>query len=197
MRELNNITVFCGAGAGRKEIYVESAYNLGKFLAEENIGLVYGGGATGMMGAVAEGTLDAGGHVIGVIPQFLVDREVAHERVQDMQIVRTMHERKALLEEQGDGIIMMPGGAGTLEEFFEVFTWAQLGLHDKPIGILNVNGFFDGLIEVIRNLIRDGFLEERYEALIMVETDASELLKKFKEFTPLPTRTYEDIQKLN
>lgn len=197
MRELKNITVFCGAGSGKDPAYIESALQLGKFLAKQNIGLVYGAGATGMMGAVADGALSSNGYVKGIIPQFLVDREVAHADISETIIVNTMHERKAMLEEAGDGIIMLPGGAGTLEEFFEVFTWGQLGLHDKPIGILNVNGYFDELLKTIDKLIEEGFLESRFKELFQVETSAEKLLEEFKTFTPLSTRTYEDIQNLN
>ena len=197
MRAFKNITVFCGAGSGKDPSYIKSAVQLGKFLAENNIGLVYGAGATGMMGAVADGALSANGYVKGIIPQFLVDREVAHPDISETIIVKTMHERKAMLEEHGDGIIMLPGGAGTLEEFFEAFTWGQLGLHDKPIGILNVNGYYDELLKTIDKLIDEGFLEERFKALIQVETSAEKLLEEFRAFTPLSTRTYEDIQNLN
>ncbi len=197
MREIKNITVFCGAGSGKSPVYVEAAVSLGKYLAEQNIGLVYGGGATGMMGAVADGAVSGNGYVKGIIPQFLVDREVAHDGVTDMVIVETMHERKALLEEEGDGIIMLPGGAGTLEEFFEVFTWGQLGLHEKPIGILNVNGYFDELLKAMDKLITEGFLEERFKELVQVETSHEKLLDGFKNFTPLSIRTYEDIKDLN
>lgn len=197
MNDIKNITVFCGAGSGTKPEYKESAINLGNFLATNNIGLVYGGGATGMMGAVADGAISNGGYVKGIIPQFLIDREVAHEDVNEMIIVETMHERKAALEEDADAIIMLPGGAGTLEEFFEIFTWGQLGLHDKPIGILNVAGYFDELIALMEKLIHEGFLEARFRDLVQVETDPAQLLEGFKTFTPLSTRTYEDIKDLD
>lgn len=197
MIDIKNITVFCGAGSGIKPEYKESALNLGKFLATNNIGVVYGGGATGMMGAVADGAISNGGYVKGIIPQFLIDREVAHEDVSEMIIVETMHERKAALEEHGDAIIMLPGGAGTLEEFFEIFTWGQLGLHDKPIGILNVSGYFDELTALMEKLIHEGFLEERFRDLVQVETELSRLLEGLKTFTPLSTRTYEDIKDLD
>lgn len=197
MRDIKNITVFCGAGAGQRSEYKESALNLGKVLASQNIGLVYGGGATGMMGAVADGAISSGGYVKGIIPQFLIDREVAHDGVDEMIIVETMHERKAALEEEGDGIIMLPGGAGTLEEFFEIFTWGQLGLHEKPIGILNIAGYFDELIALLEKLIQEGFLEARFRNLVQIETDPNRLLEGFKTFTPLSTRTYEDIKDLD
>lgn len=197
MNEIKNITIFCGAGAGQKPEYKQSALDLGKFLASHNIGVVYGGGATGMMGAVADGAISNGGYVKGIIPQFLIDREVAHDGVDEMIIVETMHERKAALEAHGDGIIMLPGGAGTLEEFFEIFTWGQLGLHEKPIGILNVAGYFDELIVLMEKLIDEGFLEARFRNLVQVETDPARLLEGFKTFKPLSTRTYEDIKDLD
>ena len=186
--EIKNITVFCGARTGNDPIYIKSAYELGEHLAKSGIGLVYGGGAVGLMGAVANGALDNGGKVTGVIPQFLVDREMAHEKVQHMEIVQTMHKRKELMEALGDAVISLPGGAGTLEEFFEVFTWGQIGL-------LNAGGFYDELLRLFGKLIDEGFLDEKYMGQLFAGQSGSELLLKFKGFTPVEVRTYDDIKR--
>ncbi|WP_017547824.1 TIGR00730 family Rossman fold protein [Salinicoccus carnicancri] len=193
--EIKNITVFCGARTGNDPIYIKSAYELGAYLAKSGIGVVYGGGAVGLMGAVADGALDNGGKVTGVIPQFLVDREMAHEKVQHMEVVQTMHKRKELMEALGDAVISLPGGAGTLEEFFEVFTWGQIGLHEKPIGLLNAGGFYDELLRLFGKLIDEGFLHEKYMGQLFAGQSGSELLLKFKGFTPVEVRTYDDIKR--
>ena len=191
---VKKITVFCGAKTGKNENYEKAAYKLGADAAKKNLTVVYGGGATGLMGAVANGALSEDGRVTGVIPQFLVDREVAHPGVRDMRIVQSMHQRKLELEAEGDAIIMMPGGAGTLEEFFEVFTWGQLGLHEKPIGILNVDGYFDGLITVIHKSIEEGFLEERYLDMLFIHDNLDDILAGFETYIPVKVRTYEDLK---
>lgn len=192
--EINKITVFCGAKSGNNKNYEDATYKLGQDCADKGLTVVYGGGATGLMGALAKGALSKNGQVIGVIPQFLVDREVAHPGVQDMRIVQTMHQRKLELESAGDAIIMLPGGAGTLEEFFEVFTWGQLGLHSKPIGILNIDGYFDALKVVIDQAISEGFLEERYLDMLFISDNLDDILARFETFTPVAVRTYEDLK---
>src|SRR5699024_5787300 len=151
---VQSLTIYCGAKSGNNPNFKKAAYQVGIDAARLNKTIVYGGGATGLMGAVADGALSEKGKVIGVMPRILNDQE--------MRMVETMHERKMELEQLGDAIIMLPGGAGTLEEFFEVFTWGQIGLHQKPIGILNVDGYFDHLKALIINAINAGFLEERY-----------------------------------
>ncbi|SFK84629.1 TIGR00730 family Rossman fold protein [Salinicoccus halodurans] len=193
--EIKQITVFCGARTGRNPLYEKSAYELGAFLADRGIGVVYGGGAVGLMGAVANGALEHGGEVTGVIPQFLVDREMAHPKVQHMEIVQTMHKRKEMMEELGDAIISLPGGAGTLEEFFEVFTWGQIGLHKKPIGLLNVNDFYDELLQLFRKLIDEGFLQEKYLNQLFTGGNGTEILEKFNSFTPVEIRTYDNMKR--
>ncbi len=193
--EMKNITVFCGARTGSNPLYEKRAYELGAFLAEQGIGIVYGGGAVGLMGAVANGALDQGGKVTGVIPQFLVDREMAHPKIQHMEIVQTMHKRKEMMEELGDAIISLPGGAGTLEEFFEMFTWGQIGLHQKPIGLLNINDFYDDLLEFLGKLIKEGFLQEKYMDQLFTGSDGKEILEKFNAFTPVEVRTYDEIKR--
>lgn len=191
---VNKLTVFCGAKTGNNENFETATYKLGQDCAEKGLTVVYGGGATGLMGALANGALSKDGHVTGVIPQFLVDREVAHPAVQDMRVVQSMHQRKLVLESEGDAIIMLPGGAGTLEEFFEVFTWGQLGLHEKPIGILNIDGYFDPLKKVIDNAIKEGFLEKRYLDMLFISNNLDDILLGFESFTPVPIRTYEDLK---
>lgn len=189
--KINNITIFCGANTGTDPIYEESAYALGQLLAEKEIGITFGGGAVGLMGAVADGALSKGGTVTGVIPQFLVDREMAHPEVQHMEVVESMHERKARMETLGDAIITLPGGAGTMEEFFEMFTWGQIGLQKKPIGLLDVNNFFDALTGLFEKLIEEGFLDEKYMGQLFIGDDANEILKSFEVYKPVETRTYE------
>ena len=189
--KINNIIIFCGANTGTDPIYEESAYALGQLLAEKEIGITFGGGAVGLMGAVADGALSKGGTVTGVIPQFLVDREMAHPEVQHMEVVESMHERKARMETLGDAIITLPGGAGTMEEFFEMFTWGQIGLQKKPIGLLDVNNFFDALTGLFEKLIEEGFLDEKYMGQLFIGDDANEILKSFEVYKPVETRTYE------
>lgn len=189
------VTIFCGASTGTDPVYEKSAYELGAFLADQGIGIVYGGGAVGLMGAVANGALERGGEVTGVIPQFLVDREMAHPKVQRMEIVQSMHKRKEMMEELGDVIISLPGGAGTLEEFFEVFTWGQIGLHNKPIGLLNVNDFYDELLQLFRKLIKEGFMQEKYMEQLFIGSDGGEILEKFNAFTPVEIKTYDNTKR--
>lgn len=193
--EIKRITVFCGATSGRLPEFEEAAYKLGQDIAKAGYELVYGGGSAGMMGAVANGTVDAGGKVIGVIPRFLVERELAHEKVQTLEVVQTMHERKARMDELGDAIVTLPGGAGTLEEFFEMYTWGQIGLHQKPLGLINTNGYFDDLMAMFDKMISEEFLEERYMKQLFTGADLDSLISQFENFKPLPVRTYKDLQK--
>ena len=153
------ITVFCGSNSGFKEVYQQQAFLLGKKLAGENIGVVYGGARIGLMGAVADGALQNGGKVYGVIPEFLRSKEIAHEGLTELILVTSMHERKVKINELSDGVIALPGGFGTMEELFEMLTWAQLGLHKKPIALLNTNGFYDCLIKAAETMVIEGFLK--------------------------------------
>ncbi|GAA3734292.1 TIGR00730 family Rossman fold protein [Salinicoccus jeotgali] len=189
--KVNSVTVFCGASQGKGNLYKEKAFELGAALAERDITIVYGGGAVGLMGALADGSLSKGGTVKGVIPEFLVNREMAHPDVQHMSVVKSMHERKALMEEMGDAIITLPGGVGTLEEFFEMFTWGQIGLHKKPIGILDINQFFDSIVNLFENLIAEEFLQEKYLTQLFISEDIDEILKGFDDFEPVEIRSYE------
>ncbi|ASZ10672.1 TIGR00730 family Rossman fold protein [Chitinophaga pendula] len=156
---MKSITVFCGSSSGNDRIYEEQAYLLGKTLATQNIIVVYGGARVGLMGAVANGALEAGGKVIGVLPHFLGSKEIAHTGLTQLIMVDTMHERKTKMHELSDGVIALPGGFGTMEEFFEMLTWAQLGLHKYPVALLNINGFYDGLLQLTDNMTQAGLLK--------------------------------------
>jgi len=180
---MKSIVVFCGSGEGYNEVYKDTAYELGAILAERNYDLVYGGAKVGLMGAIAEGALQNGGKVIGVIPEFLRTKEVAHEGLSEMVLTETMHERKMKMHELSDGIIALPGGWGTMEELFEMMTWAQLGLHQKPIGLLNINGFYEPLLALLHNMTEEGFLKELYREMIMVSEDIFELLEKMENYS--------------
>ena len=155
---------------------------LGTSLADQQITLVYGGGGVGLMGIVADAVMNAGGKVIGVIPKALMDTEVGHEHISELLIVKDMHERKALMAEHADAFIALPGGLGTLEELFETLTWAQLGFHEKPIGLLNVNGFYDGLVDFLAHQVREGFVRAEHARLLFNESDASTLIEKLASF---------------
>jgi len=170
------ICVFCGSSPGRGEAYGEAAAGLGRLLAERGIGVVYGGASVGTMGIVADAALAAGGEVVGVIPQALVDREVAHAGLTDLRIVPDMHQRKATMADLSDGFVALPGGAGTMEELFEVWTWALLGLHAKPIGLLDVNGFYDPLAAMLDHMVSEGFLSTANRDLVCLESDPTLLL---------------------
>lgn len=173
---MKSITVFCGAAAGYNKIYSETATEVGARLASRGIHVVFGGGKIGLMGAVADGALRAGGKVTGVIPTFLKTKEVAHDALTEMLVVQTMHERKTKLQELCDGFIALPGGFGTLEELFEVLTWAQLGLHHKPIGLLNVNGYYDHLVNLLEHMNKEGILSTKSYQMLIVESDLEALL---------------------
>ncbi len=179
---MKRITVFCGSSNGTDEIYKSSAIELGKALAQQNIELVYGGAKVGLMGAVADGALAEGGKVIGVLPHFLSTKEIAHEQLTELIRVESMHERKTKMNELCDGVIALPGGFGTMEELFEMLTWAQLGLHQKPIALYNVNGFYDDLITMIQVMVSKGFLKEINQKMLLVSSDVNDLLAQMKTY---------------
>lgn len=179
---LQSIAVFCGSSQNVAETYKAAAFELGVQLAKNEIRLVYGGAKVGLMGAVAEGALAQNGSVIGVIPDFLKTKEIAHEAINELIVVSNMHERKMKMHELSDGIIAMPGGWGTMEELFEMLTWAQLGLHTKPIGILNINGFYNDLLTMIDKMLQERFLQTVYRSLLLVHDDAATLLKMMNEY---------------
>lgn len=181
---MKSIVVFCGSSYGYLETYTDTAYQLGTILAEKNIDLIYGGSKLGLMGAVSDGALQNGGKVIGIIPHFLRTKEIAHEQLSELLLVDTMHERKLKMHEMSDGIIAMPGGWGTMEELFEMMTWAQLGLHQKPIGILNINGFYEPFMALLNNMVTEGFLKEDFMKMILVGNDIFELLENMWNYQP-------------
>lgn len=181
---MKRITVFCGSSSGLEKIYTTKALALGETMAKQNIGLVYGGAKIGLMGAVADGVLRNGGEVIGVLPHFLRKKEIAHETLTELIVVNTMHERKTKMSELCDGFIALPGGFGTLEELFEILTWAQLGLHQKPIAILNVDGFYDALLTSIQTMVDKGFLKAVNQKMLLVSDDIADLITKMKNYVP-------------
>ena len=181
---MKRIAVYCGSNKGARPEYAAAAQELGALLARENIELVYGGGMVGLMGIVADAALRHGGHVIGVIPEKLVIKEVVHEKLPDLRVVKDMHERKALIAELSDGFIALPGGYGTYEEFCEVLAWGQLGYHKKPFGLLDAAGFYRGLLEFFDHATREGFIRPQHRKLVMVEEDAGKLLERMKNFQP-------------
>jgi uncharacterized protein (TIGR00730 family) len=182
--ELRSICVFCGASSGKDPRYAAAAAAVGERLATRGIQLVYGGGHLGLMGAVADAALAAGGRVVGVIPRGLVDRELAHHGVSELRIVDTLHQRKAVMAELSDGFIALPGGLGTLEELAEVLSWAQLDLHAKPIGLLDVGGYFGALEGFLDHAVSEGFVAERHRRLLLVDDDIDRLLAAFAAWRP-------------
>ena len=181
---MKRIAVFCGSNKGTRPAYTEAAERLGELLAREKIELVYGGGMVGLMGIVADAVLKHGGHVIGVIPESLVIKEVVHEKLPDLRVVKNMHERKASMAELADGFIALPGGYGTFEEFCEVLAWSQLGYRRKPFGLLDAAGFYAGMLEFFDHATREGFIKPKHRELVMVEEDAEKLLHRLKTFQP-------------
>jgi uncharacterized protein (TIGR00730 family) len=179
---MKSICVYCGSNFGERGSYLESAQSLGAEMAERGITLVYGGGNVGLMGAVADSVLVAGEKVIGVIPQALVDKEVAHTGLSDLRVVGSMHERKSLMADLADGFIALPGGLGTLEEFCEVATWTQLGFHKKACGLLNIDGFYDGLLSFLDYATKEKFIRSEHRSIILAEGNPVELIEKLSQF---------------
>jgi len=180
MNTLNSLCLFCGASPGADPAYRDAAASFGTTLAHRNIRLIYGGGSVGLMGVAADACLAAGGEVVGVIPRMLMEKEVGHAGVTQMHVVETMHDRKALMTELADGFIALPGGFGTLDELFESLTWQQLAYHTKPIGLLNVNGFFDALIAFLDHARDERFLRDLHRESLQVDTDLSVLIEKLR-----------------
>ena len=175
---MKSIAVYCGANAGASPVYAEAARAMGRALVARGLGLVYGGGHVGLMGTIADEVLRLGGQVSGVIPQQLVDRELAHPGLTRLFVVKDMHERKAMMAQLSDGFVALPGGMGTLEELFEMLTWSQLGIHAKPVGVLNVDGFYDQLVGFMAHLKSQGFVKPQHAGLMMVEADPDALLAR-------------------
>ena len=185
---MDRICVFSGSSPGAHPDYARAAVELAGALADNGVGLVYGGASVGLMGALADAMLDAGGDVIGVIPQALVDREIAHPGVADLRVVGSMHERKALMSDLADGFVALPGGMGTLEELFEVYTWTQLGLHTKPLGLLDSRGYFAQLVAFLDHAVAERFLTVEHREMLVVEQRAEAMLEAFRRWRP-PARS--------
>jgi len=184
------LCVFCGSNPGRDPAYIAAAKEMGALLARRGITLIYGGGSIGLMGAAADAALAAGGKVIGVIPRSLLQREMGHGRLTQQHVVGTMHERKALMNKLSDGFVILPGGVGTLEEFFEIWSWAQLGIHAKPFGVLEVNGFWQPLFAFLDQMAAQGFVRPEFRAMVRVSQDASELLQAMSLYKAPPGATW-------
>ncbi|MCM4172921.1 TIGR00730 family Rossman fold protein [Arenibacter sp. TNZ] len=183
---MKRIVVFCGSSEGNDPEIIKGAYKLGASLAKGGITLVYGAAKIGIMGKLAQGALENNGKVIGVIPDFLKMKEVFHDGLTQLIVTENMHQRKLRMHDLSDGIITLPGGYGTMEELFEMITWAQLGLHQKPIGLLNVNGFYDELLAMLRTMVSKGFLKQEYYDILLVDNSVDGLLNKMKNYQPLP-----------
>jgi uncharacterized protein (TIGR00730 family) len=181
---MRRLCVFCGASPGARPAYAEAAEELARLLVERDIGLVYGGGAVGLMGKLADAVLAEGGEPIGVIPEALVAKEIGHDGLSELRVVGSMHERKALMADLADGFVALPGGLGTLEELFEVYTWAQLGLHRKPCALLDVDGYYDGIARFLAHAVEERFVREEHRAMLIVEREPRTLLERLDHFEP-------------
>ncbi|MEO6919749.1 MAG: TIGR00730 family Rossman fold protein [Collimonas sp.] len=181
---MKSLCIYCGSSPGATPVYAQAARCLAQAMVAQNISLVYGGGNVGLMGIIADEVIRLGGQATGVIPEALLNKELGHKGLTQLHIVKDMHERKAMMADLSDGFIAMPGGVGTLEELFEVVTWAQLGFHQKPIGLLNVDGFYDGLLQFIQHMVSQRFLKAEQAELMMAEAQPADLLLRFKSFVP-------------
>jgi uncharacterized protein (TIGR00730 family) len=181
---VERICVFCGASPGARHEYGAAAEELARLLAADGVGVVYGGGGVGMMGRLADASLEAGGEITGVIPRALVDKEIGHRDVADMRVVESMHERKALMGELADAFVALPGGLGTLEELFEVYTWSQLGLHRKACGLLDVEGYYTGIAAFLDHAVSERFLRSEHRDLLIVESEPAAMLERLRSFRP-------------
>jgi uncharacterized protein (TIGR00730 family) len=185
---VKSVCVFCGSNVGRDPAYLKAAVSAGEALARAGLTLVYGGGKVGLMGAVADAALASGGRVVGVMPRALFEREIAHSAVSELRVVETMHERKQTMASLADGFLALPGGAGTFEEFFEQWTWAQLGIHGKPVGLLDVNAYFQPLLALIDKIVAEGFMAQTYRDMLIVEPSVAPLLGRFNTYSPPPRK---------
>lgn len=183
---MKSLCVYCGSSIGASSAYADAARLMAKAMVDSNISLVYGGGKVGLMGVIADEVMRLGGEATGIIPKALMDKEVGHGGLTRLHIVKDMHERKAMMANLSDGFVAMPGGIGTLEELFEVFTWSQLGLHDKPIGLLNVSGFYDGLIAFLQQVVDQKFLRPEQASLLIHEESPEQLVARLRSFAPEP-----------
>lgn len=184
---MKSVSVFCGSSEGNDSKIISEAFNLGVLLAKSNITLVYGAAKIGIMGKVAQGVIDYNGKTIGVIPSFLKSKEIVHPNLSELIVTENMHQRKVIMYEKSDGFIILPGGFGTMDEFFEIITWGQLGLHSKPIGILNINGFYDDLLALAATMVKKGFLKQINFDIILVDDSLEGLLTKMANYIPVIT----------
>ena len=185
MYTFNNVCVFCASSAGNDPIYIESAKQVGEFIGQRNLSLIYGGGKVGLMGAVADASIDAGGKVIGIIPDFMMAKEIGHTGLSELVVVESMHERKLQMHELSDAVITLPGGFGTFEELFEILTWIQLGLYQKPVGILNINGYYDFLEKQLDNMVVEGLLKKEHREGLVFSNDLEELFELMHQYKPI------------
>jgi uncharacterized protein (TIGR00730 family) len=181
---MKRLCVYCGSNTGKDDSYAVAARELGEILAQSNIGLVYGGSSRGIMGVLADAVLAGGGNVEGVIPQPLLDKEVAHDGLTEMHVVDSMHARKSMMAVLSDGFIALPGGFGTLEEIIEIVTWSQLRFHEKPCGLLNVNGYFNHLLSYLDHAEAEGFLRPEHRAILLVSRQPADLIRRFESYVP-------------
>jgi uncharacterized protein (TIGR00730 family) len=189
---MKSLCVYCGSSFGKDTAYADAARLLAKEMVAQDIGLVYGGGKVGLMGVIADEVLKLGGVATGIIPQALFEKEVGHTGLTELRVVQDMHERKALMAELADGFVALPGGIGTLEELFEILTWAQLGFHQKPVGVLNVNGFYDGLIAFLQMQVAQGFVKDKQAALLLHESSAPALITRMQAYVPEQSTKLQD-----
>jgi uncharacterized protein (TIGR00730 family) len=189
---MKSLCVYCGSSFGKDTVYADAARLLAKEMVAQDIGLVYGGGKVGLMGVIADEVLKLGGVATGIIPQALFEKEVGHTGLTELRVVQDMHERKALMAELADGFVALPGGIGTLEELFEILTWAQLGFHQKPVGVLNVNGFYDGLIAFLQMQVAQGFVKDKQAALLLHESSAPALITRMQAYVPEQSTKLQD-----
>jgi uncharacterized protein (TIGR00730 family) len=191
--DLSSICIFCGSNAGAQAAYLEAAEAVGRGLAQRGVRVVYGGGRVGMMGAVADAARAAGGEVVGVIPQAIFDLEIGHTGLDDLRVVGSMHERKALMAELSDAFIALPGGVGTLEELFEVYTWAQLGIHSKPLGLIDVAGYYEPLVAFLDHAVQERFLRAETRTLLAVSESLDDLLARLAASEPVTVHKWIDL----
>ncbi|WP_266203210.1 LOG family protein [Pontibacter kalidii] len=193
---MKSIAVFCGANAGNNPVYAAAATKLGHLMAAQSMRLVFGGGKVGLMGTIADAVLDGGGAAVGVIPQSLVDREQAHTGLTEQHVVKTMHERKALMAAKSDAFIAMPGGFGTLDEINEIITWNQLGIIKKPVAFYNVNGYFDKFLDFVKDSVQEGFIKQEYVSNLIVESEAEVLLQKLTKYADAVSEDWVDSERI-
>ncbi|WP_369995807.1 TIGR00730 family Rossman fold protein [Winogradskyella sp.] len=193
---MKNIAVFCGSSEGNDQHIIDQSYQLGKTFAQKDIALVYGAAKIGIMGKVAQGVLDNNGSVIGVIPYFLETKEIVHDHLSELIVTDNMHDRKVIMYDRSDGFIIIPGGFGTMDEFFEITTWGQLGLHTKPIGILNSNGYYDALIAQCKTMVKKGFLKQENLDAVVIDETIDGLLEKMNNYVPLPAPKWLNKERL-